>query len=86
MASKPQIDQIVLTFARNCPIFVSPDGIFDQITPAPGTLGASAFGDYFNGIVDAMNQNNVNTQVVDADLRGAVIWDDVSQNLFVRQG
>ncbi len=83
--SKQQMDAIVITFAQNSNLFQSPGSIFNDIKPAPATLGETAFGEFINGLVAAMNNNGVVTQVVAGNMRSATLWNQVSLSLFGSQ-
>jgi hypothetical protein len=85
MASKPDMDQIVLAYAQGSPIFISPQSMIDVINPAPSGMSAGLFGEFINSLVAALNAANVVTEVVAGDMRASTIWDDVSLSLFGRQ-
>lgn len=85
MATKDQVDTAVLNFARNSNFFQSPGSIIDAITPAPSTLGATAFGQFMQGLASAMTDAGIDTQVVSGDMRNATIWNHVSLSLFGSQ-
>jgi hypothetical protein len=85
MATKPEIDAVILDYAKTTPMFVSPATKNDNIVPIPAQMGDAQFGQFINTLVAKLNGAGVVTQVVAGDMRSASIWDDVSLSLFNRQ-